>query len=66
KKCIDSCVIKHIRVNHKVQSVYLELQPMIINKRVEEFQNAQALSEQAQMQTLPETPATSQPITAQS
>ncbi|XP_042214812.1 mitochondrial import inner membrane translocase subunit Tim10B-like [Homarus americanus] len=47
--CVDRCVGKHISVNHKIMSVYTEVQPIYLQKRIDEM-NKQV--EQAQQQNL--------------
>lgn len=42
ENCVDLCVRKHINVNHRIMGVFVELQPMIVNKRIEEMNQAQA------------------------
>ncbi|EFX79889.1 hypothetical protein DAPPUDRAFT_52086, partial [Daphnia pulex] len=37
-KCVEMCSTKNIRVNHKIMSVYMEVQPLIVQKRVEEME----------------------------
>ncbi|KAK7790647.1 hypothetical protein R5R35_006540 [Gryllus longicercus] len=41
-KCVEFCAGKHVKMNHKVMEVYMEVQSVITNKRIEEIQNAQA------------------------
>ncbi|XP_075226409.1 translocase of inner membrane 9b [Lycorma delicatula] len=71
QKCVDLCTLKHIKVNHKVMSVYLEVQPIIMNRRIEELNQAQAAMVSADTNTniapVQQQPVeTTQPITAQS
>lgn len=40
-QCVDSCAGKHVKMNHKIMQVYMEVQTIITNKRIEEMQNAQ-------------------------
>ncbi|KAL7642516.1 UNVERIFIED_CONTAM: hypothetical protein RMT77_007077 [Armadillidium vulgare] len=35
--CVRRCTEKHINVNHKVMAVYAELQPMYIQRRLDEM-----------------------------
>jgi len=44
--CVDKCASKHVNINHKMMSIYMEVQPQIVNKRNEELQ------QQAQQQLL--------------
>ncbi|XP_032778372.2 mitochondrial import inner membrane translocase subunit Tim10 B [Daphnia magna] len=37
-RCVELCSNKNIRVNHKVMSVYMEVQPLIVQKRIEEME----------------------------
>lgn len=37
-QCVDLCCNKHVRVNHKIMGVYMEVQPFIIQKRIEEME----------------------------
>ena len=37
-QCVDRCCNKHVRVNHKVMAVYMEVQPFIVQKRIEEME----------------------------
>ncbi|XP_057371047.1 mitochondrial import inner membrane translocase subunit Tim10 B-like [Daphnia carinata] len=37
-RCVELCSNKNIRVNHKVMSVYMEVQPLIMQKRMEEME----------------------------
>jgi len=36
--CIDLCTNKHVRVNHKIMAVYMEVQPLVMQRRVEEME----------------------------
>ncbi|XP_034249107.1 mitochondrial import inner membrane translocase subunit Tim10 B-like isoform X2 [Thrips palmi] len=54
ENCVDLCAKKHIKVNHKVMGVFMELQPMIINKRMEEMNQAALQIEQAAAGALPQ------------
>lgn len=63
ENCVESCVKKHIKVNHRIMGVFVELQPLIVNKRMEEInemnqaalQMEQQLAEaQAQGQVTPQ------------
>lgn len=47
-KCVDMCTKKHVNVNHKIMQVYVEVQPQIVNKRMEDMtKQQQAALEQA-------------------
>jgi len=39
--CAELCVKKHTQLNFKVMSVYVEIQPQIVQKRIEEMNKAQ-------------------------
>lgn len=63
RQCVDLCTTKYGRVNQKIITVYVEVQPQIVNKRIEEMNKMQAdLASQAQ--TASEQPASSQQTTA--
>lgn len=47
ENCVDLCAKKHIKVNHKIMGIFMELQPMIISKRMEEMNQAALQIEQA-------------------
>ncbi|KAK6639669.1 hypothetical protein RUM43_007942 [Polyplax serrata] len=42
--CVDMCTKKHVSVNHKVMQVYMEIQPQIINKKIEDANRQQQLA----------------------
>lgn len=46
---MDRCVGKQVSVNHKVMSVYAELQPVYLQKRLDEMNKAE-VQMQAQIQ----------------
>lgn len=48
--CVDRCVGKHVNVNHKIMSVYAEVQPIYMQRRIDEM-NKQI---EAQQQSLVE------------
>ncbi|EEB12345.1 mitochondrial import inner membrane translocase subunit Tim9 B, putative [Pediculus humanus corporis] len=50
--CVDMCTKKHVSVNHKVMQVYMEVQPEIINKRIEDMNKQQAAVEEAKNKNL--------------
>jgi len=39
--CIDRCAGKHVKVNRKVLEVYMEIQPQITKKRMDEMASLQ-------------------------
>lgn len=43
--CVDMCTKKHVSVNHKVMQVYMDIQPHLINKRIEEVNKQAAVLE---------------------
>ncbi|XP_013790316.1 mitochondrial import inner membrane translocase subunit Tim10 B-like [Limulus polyphemus] len=43
--CVEKCAAKNININHKVMAIYMEVQPEIINKRVEAATKASQFSE---------------------
>ncbi|XP_015924643.1 mitochondrial import inner membrane translocase subunit Tim10 B isoform X2 [Parasteatoda tepidariorum] len=42
ESCIEKCSSKGVAVNHRLMMSYMEIQPEIMNKRVEEMQKQQA------------------------
>lgn len=49
RQCVDLCTTKYGRVNQKIITVYIEVQPQIVNKRIEEMNKMQAdLADQIQ------------------
>jgi import inner membrane translocase subunit TIM10B len=49
-RCVEMCSNKNIRVNHKIMSLYMEVQPLIVQKRVEEMEKLNPVV----TQTIPE------------
>jgi len=47
--CVNNCAQKYIYANHKVMEIFMEVQPIMVRKRMEEM-NAAALEEQNQQQ----------------
>lgn len=41
RQCVDLCTTKYGRVNQKIITVYVEVQPQIVNKRIEEMNKLQ-------------------------
>lgn len=35
--CVNTCARKHINVNHKIMQVYMEVQPLIVQQRMDEM-----------------------------
>lgn len=49
--CVDRCVGKHVSVNHKIMSVYSEVQPIYMQRRIDEMtQQMEAQQQQEQQQ----------------
>lgn len=49
--CVKKCVEKHVHGNHKMMEIFVEVQPVLMQKRIEEIQQTQAaLEEQMQKQ----------------
>ncbi|XP_047479985.1 mitochondrial import inner membrane translocase subunit Tim10B-like [Penaeus chinensis] len=48
--CVDRCVGKQVNVNHKVMSVYAEIQPVYLQKRLDEMNKQAEAQMQAQIQ----------------
>lgn len=63
RQCVDLCTTKYGRVNQKVITVYVEVQPQIVNKRIEEMNKMQT-DLASQVQTASEQPDSSQQTTA--
>lgn len=40
--CIKNCTEKHVNTNHKIMELYVEIQPVLVRKRIEEMNNTQA------------------------
>ncbi|XP_012264047.2 mitochondrial import inner membrane translocase subunit Tim10 B [Athalia rosae] len=59
--CISNCVQKHINANHKIMEVYVQVQPILVNKRIKEM-NAAAEAQQQQLQQDTQVPETSQSL----
>ncbi|XP_053988774.1 mitochondrial import inner membrane translocase subunit Tim10 B-like [Hylaeus volcanicus] len=43
--CLSKCLEKHINGNHKMMEIFMEIQPILVQKRIEEVQKAQAALE---------------------
>lgn len=57
--CSDLCVKKHTQLNFKVMSVFVEIQPKIVQKRLEEMNKAQLVAEEQASKSPTETVVTS-------
>lgn len=40
--CIKNCTEKHVNANHKIMELYVEIQPVLVRKRIEEMNDTQA------------------------
>ncbi|XP_011165191.1 mitochondrial import inner membrane translocase subunit Tim10 B isoform X1 [Solenopsis invicta] len=55
--CVNNCAQKYIHANHKIMEVFMEVQPLMMHKRIEEINTAQTtLEEQNQQIKLEENP----------
>ncbi|KYQ51484.1 Mitochondrial import inner membrane translocase subunit Tim9 B [Trachymyrmex zeteki] len=43
--CINNCVQKYIYTNHKIMEIFMEVQPKMVHKRMEEINMAQTALE---------------------
>ncbi|XP_076233213.1 mitochondrial import inner membrane translocase subunit Tim10 B [Calliopsis andreniformis] len=48
--CLRKCLEKHIHANHKMMEIFMEVQPVLVQRRIEEVQSAQAALEATQSQ----------------
>ncbi|XP_015514588.1 mitochondrial import inner membrane translocase subunit Tim10 B isoform X1 [Neodiprion lecontei] len=50
--CVNNCAQKHVKANTKMMKVYMEVLPVLMNKRTEEMNAAQAaaMAQQQQLQ----------------
>merc|ERR1711976_661241 len=48
--CIDRCVGKFMKVNHKIMAVYGEVQPIYMQKRIDEMMKQTTMSEEQMLQ----------------
>lgn len=55
--CIDRCTKKHMNVNNAVMFTYAEMQPQIIQKKIEEAEKQQAALQQNSEEPAPQTPS---------
>lgn len=39
---MDLCTTKNVRVNHKIMGVYMEVQPLVVQRRIEEMNKLNA------------------------
>ncbi|PSN38950.1 hypothetical protein C0J52_08938 [Blattella germanica] len=40
-RCVSECANKHVKVNNKLMEIYMEVQPLIAQKRIDEMQAMQ-------------------------
>lgn len=52
---MDRCVGKHIHANHKIMSVYAELQPVYMQRRLDEMNQQMEVQQAAQEAALEQT-----------
>ncbi|CAL7947006.1 unnamed protein product [Xylocopa violacea] len=52
--CVENCSGKHINANHKIMEIFMEVQPVIARKNMEEYQRAQAALEATQKEQNPQ------------
>lgn len=53
--CLDRCVGKHVHANHKIMSVYAELQPVYMQRRLDEMNQQMEAQQAAQPAALEQT-----------
>lgn len=53
--CISNCAQKYIHANHKIMEIFMEVQPIMVRKRMEEMNTTQAALE-AQNQQVEQNP----------
>lgn len=53
--CVDRCVGKHIHANHKIMSVYAELQPVYMQRRIDEMNQQMEAQQAAQEASIEQT-----------
>ncbi|XP_076755241.1 mitochondrial import inner membrane translocase subunit Tim10 B [Xylocopa sonorina] len=53
-ECVEKCSGKQINANHKIMEIFMEVQPVIVRKKMEEFQKAQATLEAAKNEQNPQ------------
>ncbi|XP_011700198.1 PREDICTED: mitochondrial import inner membrane translocase subunit Tim10 B isoform X2 [Wasmannia auropunctata] len=39
--CVSNCAQKYIHANHKIMEIFMEVQPVMVRKRMEEINTAQ-------------------------
>ncbi|XP_029158772.1 mitochondrial import inner membrane translocase subunit Tim10 B-like [Nylanderia fulva] len=53
--CINNCAQKYIHANHKIMEIFVEVQPIMVRRRMEEVNSTQAALE-AQNQQVEQNP----------
>ncbi|XP_011871967.1 PREDICTED: mitochondrial import inner membrane translocase subunit Tim10 B [Vollenhovia emeryi] len=43
--CVSNCAQKYIHANHKIMEIFMEVQPILVQKRMNEMNQAQAALE---------------------
>ncbi|XP_011267855.1 mitochondrial import inner membrane translocase subunit Tim10 B [Camponotus floridanus] len=43
--CVSNCAQKYIHANHKIMEIFMEVQPIMVRKRIEEINTTQAALE---------------------
>ncbi|XP_012527983.1 mitochondrial import inner membrane translocase subunit Tim10 B [Monomorium pharaonis] len=49
--CVSHCAEKYIHANHKIMEVFMEVQPIMVRKRIDEINTAQRTLEAQNQQT---------------
>ncbi|XP_071653749.1 mitochondrial import inner membrane translocase subunit Tim10 B [Temnothorax longispinosus] len=50
--CVNNCAQKYIHANHKIMEIFMEVQPIMVRKRIEEITTAQTALEASQQTEL--------------
>lgn len=53
--CVSNCAQKYIHANHKIMEIFMEVQPIMVRKRMEEINTTEAALE-AQNQQVKQNP----------
>ena len=53
--CVSNCAQKYIHANHKIMEIFMEVQPIMVRRRMEEINTTQAALE-AQNQQVEQNP----------
>ncbi|XP_070167963.1 mitochondrial import inner membrane translocase subunit Tim10 B [Polyergus mexicanus] len=43
--CVSNCAQKYIHANHKIMEIFMEVQPIMVHRRMEEINTSQAALE---------------------